>query len=91
VNTLSATSISSLFATLNGELRDIGDASSVEVYFQWGESSVDLIYETPRQTLTAPGEFSAQITGPFMIGNTYYFRAMGVNADSGALGTFIVP
>jgi hypothetical protein len=91
VNTLNATSISSLFATLNGELRDMGNASSVEVYFQWGESAGSLTHETPRQTLTTPGTFSAQITGPMTIGNTYYFRAMGVNADSGYVRTFYVP
>ena len=91
VVTLDATEISSLFATLNGELSDLGEASSVEVYFQWGESPGSYTHETPKQTKTSPGRFSAQITGPMMIGNTYYFRARAGTTAQGSEKNFYVP
>jgi len=91
IETLDATFISSLFATLNGELHDLGGASSVEVYFQWGESHGSYTHETPKQTMTSPGRFSAQITGPMMIGNTYYFRAKAGATAQGSEKSFYVP
>ncbi len=63
VETLDATEISSLSATLNGNLPSLLPSSSSEVYFQWGTESGSYPNETPRQTMTSAGTFSAGITG----------------------------
>jgi len=47
VATRDATMISTMFTTLNGELVDMGDLSSVEVYFVWGENPGKYTKETP--------------------------------------------
>ena len=75
VVTTDATNISTLFATLNGELVDMRNYSSVEVYFVWGDVSGEYTNETAKQTMTSPGEFSAEITGVLLPDNTYYFQA----------------
>ena len=65
----------STMAWLYGNLLDLGGNASVEVYFLWGESPGVYTHETPHQTVSATGTFSAMITGPFNIGSTYYFVA----------------
>jgi len=71
-----ATDIAADSATLNGTLDDLGAASSVEVYFEWG---LDTSYgnETTPQTMTTTGLFSANLSGldPY---TTYHFRAKAV-------------
>lgn len=74
----------STMATLRGNLPDLAGASSVEVYFLWGESPGVYTHETPRQTMTATGHFSSMIMGPFNIGSTYYFVArVGATGQGG--------
>jgi len=90
VVTRNATMISTVFATLNGELVDMGNFSSVEVYFVWGESPGEYTMETPKQLLTSPGEFSAEITDLFMPDNTYYFQAHSDPEGSGEDVSFYV-
>lgn len=75
LETHNATMISTIFTTLNGELVDMGNYSLVEVYFVWSERSGEYTNETPKQTMTSPGEFSAEISDLFMPDNTYYFQA----------------
>jgi len=75
IETHEATMISTLFATLNGELEDMGDYSSVDVYFVWGENPGEYTMETPKQTITSIGEFSAEISDLLMPDSTYYFQA----------------
>jgi len=75
VVTREATMISTVFTTLNGELVNLGNYSSVEVYFVWGEGPGEYSKETPKQSMTSPGEFSAEISDLFMPDNTYYFQA----------------
>ena len=71
-----ATDMAADSATLNGTLDDLGAASSVEVYFEWG---LDTSYgnETTPQTMTTTGLFSANLSGldPY---TTYHFRAKAV-------------
>lgn len=75
VDTLDATDIMSLSTALNGNLRSLGSASrGVEVWFRWRSASDSGYSETPKQTMTSTGPFSAQIIGT-MPGTTYYFRA----------------
>lgn len=73
--TLNATDISTMFTTLNGELVDMGNYSSVEVYFVWGENPGEYTKETPKQIMTSPGMFSAEISDIFEPDTTYYFQA----------------
>jgi hypothetical protein len=90
VTTLNATMISTLFATLNGELVNMGGASSVDVYFVWGESPGNYPNESEKETLTGPGAFSIEIEGDLMPGNTYYFRARTDPAGEGKEVSFHV-
>ncbi len=84
VQTDSATNVTKTTATLNGELTDMGSASQVTVYFEYG---TDTSYgnETPHQTLSATGSFSADITG-LTPGTTYHFRAVAVNSAGTSYG-----
>src|SRR4030042_1416823 len=73
VNTEAATDITCTSATLNGEITSMGNVTSVDVSFEWG---LDTGYgnETPAGNLTAPGSFSATITG-LSSSTIYHFRA----------------
>ena len=90
IRTYDATKISTLFATLNGELIDMGDCSSVEVYFVWGDTPGEFTKETPKKTLTSPGIFSIEISDDFEPGNNYYFQARSIPEGRGNELTFYV-
>jgi hypothetical protein len=72
--------------TLTGHLDTMVGASSGEVWFsvsiKTGQGTGTFLVETPKQTLTAPGEFSYRLTG-LDPNTTYYFytRAKGDNWD----------
>ena len=83
VITTTATSVTSNSATLNGTLYDLGSATSVQVSFEWGNTT-DYGHETPAQTVTLPTVFSADISG-LTPGTTYHFKARAVG-DSTAYG-----
>lgn len=74
-----ATNVQEAGATLNGELLDMGNASSVDVWFDWGRST-NYGNSTPRQTLTSPDGFSEWI-GPLDPDTRYYFRAVSDTGD----------
>jgi hypothetical protein len=76
VTTDPATGITSTTATLNGSLTDLGDASSVQVSFQWGLTTA-YGNQTSPQTKTSTGSFSATLTG-LSASTTYHFRAKAV-------------
>jgi len=80
VATNSASNITDTTATLNGNLSDLGSATSVNVNFQYGTIAS---YGTPTsvQTLTAGGAFQANITG-LTPGTIYHFQA-----NAGGLNT----
>jgi hypothetical protein len=63
-------------ATLNGNLTSMGDASSIDVSFEWGN---DTGYgnEIPAGSMTGVGLFSANLSS-LDPGTTYYFRAKAV-------------
>ena len=61
ITTLAASNITSASATLNGSLDSMGEFSSVEVRFEWW--SWWQWGQTPWQTMTSAGPFSANITG----------------------------
>ncbi|OLZ39812.1 hypothetical protein A6E15_01905 [Natrinema saccharevitans] len=77
VVTTPATEVNGSTATLNGELTDLGDSDTVDVFFEWRELGTDEWIATDSQTLDAPGDFSAGIEG-LEPGTTYEFRAVGL-------------
>ena len=83
VTTNSASDITTNSATLNGNLTDTGGASSVDVYFEYGETiSYGLTSATQNRSTT--GTFSIPISGldPY---KTYHFRAVA-EGDGSAVG-----
>ncbi len=85
VETRPATEINGSTATLNGELIDLGDFDTVDVFFEWRELGEEEWIATETQTLDAPGDFNAEITG-LEPGSTYEFRAVMVANDERFLG-----
>lgn len=61
-------------AVLHGRLTHMGTDSSVDVYFEWGETT-DYGSKTKMRRMTHTGRFSAVIRG-LTPGTTYHFRAV---------------
>ena len=75
VTTNAATDVTTESATLNGNLDSLGDYSSVNVSFEWGETlGGPYPNETTPETMASTGPFSAPISG-LASNTTYYFRA----------------
>ncbi len=88
VETQVATEVNGSTATLNGELIDIGDFDTVDVFFEWRELGADEWTATAPQTLDAPGDFSDGIAG-LETGSTYEFRAVVVANGTREEGTIV--
>ncbi|WP_290809944.1 S8 family peptidase [Halovivax sp.] len=86
VSTNSATGIGTSSATLNGSLDDLGDASSADVYFEWGEAGGSLPNATSAQTLSSTGSFDDEIDG-LTEGTDYEFRAVAESAEDDDAGS----
>ena len=69
------------WALVLGRLTDMGSASSVDVYFEWGETT-DYGSTTRVRTVTSPRRFWAIIRG-LTPGTTYHFRAVAVGDGTG--------
>lgn len=82
VTTRDASAIEDTSAYLNGDLLDMGGASEVTVFFEWGLEGTDLVNETNRETRTSTGIFSHQITN-LEPGTTYEFRAVATSSLDG--------
>ncbi|MBN1643880.1 MAG: hypothetical protein JW856_03590 [Dehalococcoidales bacterium] len=78
-----ASAITITTATLNGNLLDMGTASTVNVYFEYGTATSYGHETSPRQIKTTAGTFSVDITG-LDPATTYHFRAM---VDDGSADT----
>ena len=91
VTTSAATGIGTTAATLNGNLTDLGTASSVQVSFEYGESTSYGNTTTPHE-MTATGMFSTDISS--LIANTTYHcraKAVGDGTTYGDDLTFTTP
>ncbi len=84
VTTDAATDVTTNSATLNGNLSDLGNATTVDVSFEWGLTD-SYGSETTPQTVGATGVFSAPLNS-LTPGTTYHFRAKAVG-DGTALGS----
>jgi len=74
ISTLDATNVGPTSARLNGNLTDLGDCSSVYVYFKYRESGGSW-QSTSQQEMSSPGTFYKNITG--LESNTdYEFKAI---------------
>lgn len=76
VATIIASPVGSDWTVLRGTLTHMGTASSVDVSFEWGETT-DYGSMTAVQTMTRPGAFWATITG-LTLNTTYHFRSVAV-------------
>ena len=76
VETWSAWPVGRRWALLHGRLTDMGDASSVGVYFEWG-TDTDYGSMTRIRTRTRPGRFMIIVRG-LTPSTTYHFRAVAV-------------
>jgi trimeric autotransporter adhesin len=81
VATNAADTIDDDSAMLHGNLSGLGDASSVDVSFEWGYNT-SYGNETTAQTMTSTGAFSFEITG-LVPGTTYHFRAKAAGDGNG--------
>jgi hypothetical protein len=83
VVTVDASHVGQTSAVLWGMLTRMGTALSVQVYFEWGETT-DYGFETTHQILGFPWIFSATIAS-LTPGTTYHYRAVAVG-DGTAYG-----
>ncbi|NQT73570.1 MAG: Ig-like domain-containing protein, partial [Chloroflexi bacterium] len=83
VSTNAATDIGLTSAVFHGNLIDIGSASSVDLFFQWG-TTLAVENEIFVDTAGTPEDFAILITG-LSAGHTYFFRAKAVG-DSTVFG-----
>ncbi|MFA5399486.1 MAG: CARDB domain-containing protein [Dehalococcoidia bacterium] len=83
VETLPATGTTGITSTLNGNLRNLGSANTVNVYFEYGATRGGPYPDstTPRARSTT-GAFAADLDG-LIPGVTYYYVAKG---DGGSYG-----
>jgi len=92
VTTSDATNIIATEAKLNGNLSDLGTASSVNVSFVWGTTSGGPYpNETAPQAMNTPGAFSFDLTG--LTPGTVYFqaKAVGDGTSYGVEKSFVIP
>ena len=83
VSTSAATSVTYNSAVLNGNLTELGTASPVDVYFEWGTTSGGPYpSSTTTQSMSSTGTFSAPLTS-LSANEPYYFRAVADGGDSG--------
>jgi len=81
VTTDDASSVTTSSAVLNGTLLLLGDGSSADVSFQYGNSPGVYSGETPAHTLNAPATFSDNLGG--LPGNaTRYYRVKAVGSST---------
>ncbi|MCX6007948.1 MAG: hypothetical protein NTZ34_11920, partial [Chloroflexi bacterium] len=77
VSTEAATSITEAAATLNGYLESLGPYDTVQVWFELSNGR-----STTHQTMSAPGAFSARVSG-LTAGTNYDYRAVAMSTLMG--------
>ena len=87
VSTNYASSINNNSATLNGSLNNLGGASLVDIWFDWG-TTVNLGNSINHMTGGATGTFLSTLTG-LSANTTYYYRAMSSNSAGTSYGSVL--
>ena len=87
ISTSYASSISDNSATLNGYLNNLGNASSVDIWFDWG-TTTNCGNSINHMTGGATGGFISTLTG-LSANTTYYFRAMASNSAGTSYGSVL--
>ena len=92
VETEDAAWITANSAVLNGTLTRLGDATSVDISFQWGTSSKSYPNETEAKAAVRTGTFEFALTG-LTSNTTYYYRvkAVGNSTTYGTEKSFTTP
>ncbi|MDT3435473.1 hypothetical protein [Haloarcula sp. 1CSR25-25] len=80
VATTSPSNVAETSVTFNGDLTDLGGASSADVYFEWGESDTSLGNTTASQTLSSIGGFSVDQSN-LESGTEYEYQAVAAASD----------
>ena len=80
VSTATPSTIGETSVTLEGDLTDLGDASSANCYFEYRESGASSWTTTGVQTLSATGSFSQDISG-LEDGIEYQYRTLADASD----------
>jgi hypothetical protein len=80
VTTYPATNVTNLSATLNGNLDNLGNTTSVQAWFEYG-TTAEFGNATIIKTFDSPAPFSGTI--PVLPGTTYYYRAVALNPVTG--------
>ena len=93
ISTEEATNIDATTATLNGELTSLGDATTVDVFFEWKELGAGSWNATTKNERTSTGAFNHGLTG-LDSGTDCEFRAVveyennGTQRVEGSILTF---
>ena len=77
VTTDNASNLGYYWARLNGNLTDLGTATSAQVSFTWGLSSGNYTAATSEQTINTAGAFHFDLSA-LSANTTYYYRAKAV-------------
>ena len=80
VSTYPATGVTDSSATLNGKLDNLGNASSLQAWFEYG-TTAEFGNVTIVRTFASTIPFSSAI--PVLPGTTYYYRAVALNPVTG--------
>ncbi|MFC2027077.1 hypothetical protein ACFLU3_00160, partial [Chloroflexota bacterium] len=91
VETKPATDVTTVSATLHGNLTNVAAGETVKVSFQYGTTAT-YGKESSSKTMTATGPYNIEISG-LQAGTTYHYRAKAVGAQTryGADMTFTTP
>ncbi len=79
IYTRAATQSSDSSIRLRGEV-DLNDWNGAKVYFEWGNSSTSLAYQTPEQYQRRSGSFDYLLAKPDA-GENYYYQAVAEDND----------
>jgi len=84
VATRDATEIAATSAILNSEITSLGNASDLQISFEWGKASKKYTYQTIPQIMKSKGKYSYNLTG-LSADMRYYFRIKAVDVRSKAV------
>jgi phosphodiesterase/alkaline phosphatase D-like protein len=86
VATSPATAISTSTAVLNGVLNRAGNASSIQVWFEYG-TTAEFGNSTSPMLMSTQGNFSAPVEG-LAPGRAYYYRSVALNMAPGSRSVY---